>query len=50
MGYKYRGKDLPLDKPFTDIDGNKYPENWLRLSTVSDKNKVPGGAITWTQD
>ena len=32
MGYKYQNKDLPMDKPFTDVDGTKYPANWLRLS------------------
>ena len=50
MGYKYQGKHLPMDKPFTDVDGVKYPANWLRLSKKYDRDKVPGGAITWTQD
>ena len=47
MPYKYQGKKLPLDKPFTDIDGTQYPANWLRLSTKQQRDQVPGGAITW---
>ena len=50
MGYKYQGKKLPMDKPFTDVDGTKYPKNWLRLSTQQQRDKVPGGAITWEPD
>ena len=50
MGYKYQEKDLPIDRPFTDTDGNKYPANWLRLSTQQQREKVPGGAITWEPD
>ena len=50
MGYKYQGKDLKIDKPFTDIRGTKYPANWLRLSTQQQRDKVPGGAITWEPD
>ena len=47
MGYRYQGKNLPMDKPFIDVDGTKYPANWLRLSKQKDRDKVPGGAITW---
>ena len=47
MSYNYQGKYLPLDRPFTDVDGTKYPANWLRLSTKQQREKVPGGAITW---
>ena len=50
MGYKYQGKTLPLDLPFTDKDGNNYPKNWLRLSTQQQRDQVPGGAITWEPD
>tara|TARA_Y100001963_G_C6553344_1_gene340843 strand:- start:38 stop:190 length:153 start_codon:yes stop_codon:yes gene_type:complete len=50
MGYKYQGKKLPMDKPFTDVDGTNYPANWLRLSTQQQRDKVPGGAITWEPD
>ena len=47
MSYNYQGKYLPLDRPFTDVEGTKYPANWLRLSTKQQREKVPGGAITW---
>ena len=50
MGYKYQGKKLPMNKPFTDVDGTKYPANWLRLSKKANRDKVPGGAITWEPD
>ena len=50
MGYKYQGKHLLLDKPFKDIEGTNYPANWLRLSTQEQRDKVPGGAITWEPD
>ena len=50
MGYKYQNKPLQIDKPFTDVDGTKYPANWLRLSTKEARHKVPGGAITWEPD
>ena len=50
MGYRYQDKPLQIDRPFTDVDGTKYPANWLRLSTQQQRDKVPGGAITWTQD
>ena len=50
MGYKYQGKDLPFQKAFKDIDGTRYPKNWLRLSTKEQRDRVPGGAITWEPD
>ena len=50
MGYKYQGKNLQIDKPFTDKNGTKYPANWLRLSTQQQRDQVPGGAITWERD
>ena len=50
MGYKYQNKRLPMDKPFTDSAGTKYPANWLRLSTEQERKNVPGGAITWEPD
>jgi hypothetical protein len=34
------GKPLQIDTPFTDAEGNQYPANWLRLSTVEDKARV----------
>ena len=30
---------LPLDTPFT-IDGTSYPANWLRLTSIEEKNAV----------
>ena len=50
MGYKYQDKPLRMDKPFTDVNGTKYPANWLRLSTQQQRDKVPGGSITWERD
>ena len=40
---------IKLDVPFT-FRGIKYPANWLRLSTQQQREKVPGGAITWEPD
>ena len=39
-----------VNVPFTDKDGTKYPANWLRLSTQQQRDKVPGGAISWEPD
>ena len=50
MGYRYRGNDLYIDKPFIDIAGTQYPANWLRLSTSKVRKNVPGGGITWEPD
>ena len=47
MGYKLNGKGLALDVPFTDSQGTKYPANWLRLASDSDKAAVPTGGITY---
>jgi hypothetical protein len=33
------GNTLPLDTPFT-IDGTSYPANWLRLTSIAEKNAV----------
>ena len=33
------GNPLPLDTPFT-IDGTSYPANWLRLTSIAEKNAV----------
>ena len=50
MGYRYRGTDLRMDKPFTDVAGTKSPANWLRLSRQTEKDAVPGGGVTWEPD
>ena len=33
------GNPLPLDTPFK-IDGTSYPANWLRLTSIAEKNAV----------
>lgn len=33
------GSPLPLDTPF-EIDGTHYPANWLRLTSIEEKNAV----------
>jgi hypothetical protein len=40
------GNPLPLDTPFT-IDGTSYPANWLRLTSIEEKNAV---GITEVED
>lgn len=31
---------LPLDTPFKDAEGNSYPANWLRLTTLEEKQAI----------
>jgi hypothetical protein len=38
---------LPEGTAFTDANGNKYPANFLNLSTEAEKNAV---GITWVAD
>jgi hypothetical protein len=33
------GNSLPIDTPF-EIDGTSYPANWLRLTSIEEKNAV----------
>lgn len=33
------GNPLPLDAPFT-VDGTSYPANWLRLTSIEEKNAI----------
>lgn len=33
------GNTLPFDTPFT-VDGTHYPANWLRLTSIEEKNAV----------
>jgi hypothetical protein len=42
------GSPLPLDTPFT-IDGTSYPANWLRLTSIEEKNAVGITEVTDTQ-
>ena len=37
--FKYNDTVIPLDTPFT-IDGTSYPANWLRLTTLAEKQAV----------
>lgn len=34
------GVPLAVDTPFTDAKGNRYPNNWLRLSTAAEKAAI----------
>ena len=34
------GNILPEGRAFTDANGNKYPANWLNLSTEEEKNAI----------
>jgi len=40
------GNPLPIDTPF-EIDGTQYPSNWLRLTSIEEKNAV---GITQVED
>jgi len=33
------GQPLPLDIPF-DLEGTSYPANWLRLTSIEEKNAI----------
>jgi hypothetical protein len=37
--FKHNNTPIPLDTPFT-IDGTSYPANWLRLTTLAEKQAV----------
>lgn len=37
--FKHNDTTIPLDTPFT-IDGTSYPANWLRLTSIEEKNAV----------
>ena len=37
--FKHNDTTIPLDTPFT-IDGTSYPANWLRLTSLEEKNAV----------
>jgi len=38
MTFKLDGVTIHLDVPFTGRHGRKYPANWLRLTTIEQKN------------
>ena len=37
--FKHNDTPIPLDTPFT-IDGTSYPSNWLRLTSLAEKQAV----------
>lgn len=37
--FKHNNQTIPLDTPFT-IDGTSYPSNWLRLTSLAEKQAV----------
>ena len=37
--FKHNNQTIPLDTPFT-IDGTSYPANWLRLTSMTEKQAV----------
>ena len=39
MAFKLDGKTLPVGIPFTS-NGVNYPANWLRLTSLSEKNAI----------
>jgi len=42
------GNPLPLDTPF-EINGTSYPANWLRLTSIAEKNAVGITEVADTQ-
>jgi hypothetical protein len=37
--FKHNNQTIPLDTPFT-IDGTSYPANWLRLTSLAEKEAI----------
>ena len=37
--FMLNNKPLPIDTPF-EVDGTQYPSNWLRLTTIEEKNAI----------
>ena len=37
--FKHNNTPIPLDTPFT-IDGTSYPANWLRLTSLAEKQAI----------
>jgi len=42
------GNPLPLDTPFT-VNGTSYPANWLRLTSIEEKNAIGITEVADTQ-
>lgn len=37
--FMLNGQPLPIDTPF-EVDGTQYPSNWLRLTTLEEKQAI----------
>ena len=37
--FMLNGQPLPIDTPF-EVDGTQYPANWLRLTTLEEKQAI----------
>jgi hypothetical protein len=37
--FKHNNTPIPLDTPFT-IDGTSYPANWLRMTSIAEKEAI----------
>ena len=40
MAFLLNGEPLAIDTPFKTPDGTQYPANWLRLSTLEEKEAI----------
>ena len=40
MAFLLNGEPLAIDTPFKTPDGTQYPANWLRLSTLEEKDAI----------
>ena len=40
MAFMLNGQPLAVDTPFKTPDGTQYPANWLRLSTLEEKEAI----------
>jgi hypothetical protein len=38
--FMLNGSPLQLDTPFRDAQGNSYPPNWLRLTSLEEKQAI----------
>ena len=47
MSFYLNGNRLVEGVPFTDAEGNSYPQNWLNLSSEEEKQAI---GITWEDD
>ena len=40
MAFVLDGKTLRVGAPFKDANGTQYPANWLRLTTLAEKEAI----------